>query len=109
MPAFFTVDLQARIPDELMPVQAVQELNAQSPDGRRPTLQNMGVLRRMSYAGPTDGASHPKGAGFTTGSASSMLLRSDPTQPTASAAIMRRPSAATTSVARPCNIEVGPP
>ena len=36
-----------------------------------------------------------------------MLPRSDPTGPTASAAIMR-PSAAT-SVARPCNIEVGAP
>jgi hypothetical protein len=39
MPAFFTTDLQARIPDDLMPAQVVQDLNAQSPDGRRPTLQ----------------------------------------------------------------------
>jgi hypothetical protein len=57
MPAFFTTDLQARIPDDFMPAQAVQDLNAQSPDGRRPTLQNMGLVRRMSHAGPTDGAS----------------------------------------------------
>ena len=49
-PAFFTADLQARIPDDLMPVQAVQDLNAQSPDGRRPTVQNMGLLRRASHA-----------------------------------------------------------
>jgi hypothetical protein len=45
MPAFFTTDLQARIPDDFMPAQAVQDLNAQSPDGRRSTLQNMGLLR----------------------------------------------------------------
>ena len=50
MPAFFTADLQARIPDDFMPAQAVQDLNAQSPDGRRPTLQNMGLLRRVSPA-----------------------------------------------------------
>jgi hypothetical protein len=37
----------------------------------------------------------------------SMFLASDPTEPTARAAIMRPGAAA--SVARPCNIEVGPP
>jgi hypothetical protein len=58
MPAFFTADLQARIPDDCMPAQAVQDLNAQSPDGRRPTLQNMGLVRRMSHASPVDGAVH---------------------------------------------------
>jgi hypothetical protein len=81
MPAFFTTDLQARIPDDFMPVHVVQDLNAQSPDGRRPTLQDMGLVRRMSHAAPTNGASHPKGVGFTTSSASSMLPRSDPTEP----------------------------
>ncbi len=49
MPAFFTNDLQARIPDDFMPAQIVQELNAQSPHGRRPTTESMGVLRRMSH------------------------------------------------------------
>ena len=34
LPAFFTADLQARIPDDFMPAQVVQDLNAQSPDGR---------------------------------------------------------------------------
>ncbi len=57
MPAFFTADLQARIPDDFMPVQAVQDLNAQSPDGRRSTLQNMGLLRRVSNASAIDVAS----------------------------------------------------
>ena len=57
MPAFFTADLQARIPDDFLPVQAVRDLNAQSPDGRRPTLQNMGLVRRMSHAAPVD--AHP--------------------------------------------------
>jgi hypothetical protein len=54
MPAFFTTNLQARIPDDFMPAQVVQDLDAQAPDGRRPTLQNMGLLRRMSYAAPVD-------------------------------------------------------
>jgi hypothetical protein len=125
MPAFFTADLQARIPDDFMPVQAVEDLNAQSPDGRQPTVQNMGLVRRMSHASPTDGASHTDrgarrasvrtsppsvtdgGGALTTSIASSILPASDPAEPTASAAIMR-PSAAA-SVARPCNIEVGPP
>jgi hypothetical protein len=125
MPAFFTADLQARIPDDFMPAQVVQDLDAQSPDGRRPTLQNMGLVRRMSHAAPTDGASEldrgarrpselpsppsvtDGGGAFTTSSAS-ILPASVPTEPTASAAIMRRPSAAA-GVAAPCNIEIGPP
>ena len=125
MPAFFTADLQARIPDDFMPAQVVQDLNAQSPDGRRPTLQNMGLVRRMSHAVPVDGASEldrrarkesesasppsvTDGAGaFATSSASSISPQSDPAEPTASAAIMR-PSAAA-GVARPCNIEASPP
>ncbi len=48
MPSWFTTDLQARIPDDFMPVHVVHELNAQAPDGRRPTVQGMGVLRRVS-------------------------------------------------------------
>jgi hypothetical protein len=48
MPSWFTTDLQARIPDDFMPAQVVRELNAQAPGGRRPTLQNMGLLRRVS-------------------------------------------------------------
>jgi hypothetical protein len=125
MPAFFTTDLQARIPDDFMPAQVVQDLNAQSPDGRRPTLQNMGLVRRMSHAAPVDGASEldrrarrpseppsppsvtDGGGAFATSGASSISPWSDPTLPTARAAIMR-PSAAT-SVAGPCNVEVGPP
>jgi hypothetical protein len=50
VPSWFTPDLQARIPDEFMPTQVVHELNAQAPGGRRPTLQNMGLLRRVSHA-----------------------------------------------------------
>ncbi len=57
MPASFTADLQARIPDDFMPAQAVQDLNAQSPDGQRPTLLNMGLLRRTSHASPAGVAS----------------------------------------------------
>jgi hypothetical protein len=50
MPSWFTPDVQSRIPDEFMPAQVVHELNAQAPGGRRPTLQNMGLLRRVSHA-----------------------------------------------------------
>ncbi len=48
MPSWFTTDLQARIPDDFMPAQAVHELNAQAPKGRRPTVQGMDLLRRVS-------------------------------------------------------------
>jgi hypothetical protein len=50
MPSWFTTDLQSRIPDEFMPAQFVHELNVQAPGGRRPTLQNMGLLRRVSHS-----------------------------------------------------------
>jgi len=60
MPSWFTTDLQARIPDEFMPAQFVHELNAQAPNGRRPTLHNMGVLRRVSQA-TADKSSNPDG------------------------------------------------
>ena len=50
MPAWFTTDLRARIPDEFMPEQVVHDLNAQAPGGRRPTLKDMGLVRRMSHA-----------------------------------------------------------
>ena len=103
MPAFFTADLQARIPDDFMPAQAVQDLNTQSPDGRRPTLQNMGLVRRMSHASSIgvvseldSGARRPSRLPSQT---------SDPMEPTASDAM--RPAA--TGAARPCTIEVGPP
>ena len=104
MPTFFTADLQARIPDDFMPAQAVQDLNAQSPDGRRPTVQNMGLLRRVSHVAPVDGASE-----LDRGVPSPRELPSppsDPMEPTATTAIVRP---ALTVAARPCNIEVGPP
>jgi hypothetical protein len=50
MPAWFTTDLRARIPDEFMPMQVVHDLDAQAPGGRRPTLKDMGLVRRMSHA-----------------------------------------------------------
>jgi hypothetical protein len=98
MPAFFTADLQARIPDDFMPAQAVQDLNAQSPAGRRPTLQNMALLRRVSHGYPIDIASEldsgarrpsqlPSRPSVTTNSAS-IFPASDPTDPTASSAIL---------------------
>jgi hypothetical protein len=50
MPSWFTTDLQARIPDDVMPAQVVSDLNAQAPKGRRLTLQNMDLSRRLSQA-----------------------------------------------------------
>jgi hypothetical protein len=82
MPAFFTADLQARIPDDFMPAQAVQDLNAQSPDGRRPTLQNMGLVRRMSHASELPSPpSVTDGRKPLTTSSASISPQSDPTDP----------------------------
>jgi hypothetical protein len=105
-PAFFTADLQARIPDDFMPAQAVQDLSALSPDGPRPTVQNMGLVRRMSHASPTDVASEldrrvplpsekpsppsvTDGGRACTANIAVLFPASDPTEPTASAAVMR--------------------
>ncbi len=100
MPAFFTEDLQARIPDDFMPAQAVQDLDAQPRNGRRSTLQNMGLLRRVSHASPIDVASEldggarrpsqlpsPPSVGTVAANPASILPGSDPTEPSASAAI----------------------
>ncbi len=100
MPAFFTADLQARIPDDFMPAQAVQDLNALSRAGRRPTVRNMGLLRRMSQAYPIGAAAEldrsvplpsqlpvPPSVGTVTTNPAGVLPGSDPMEPTASAAI----------------------
>jgi hypothetical protein len=60
---WFTKDLQARIPDDFMPAQVVHELNAQAPDGRRRTVQEMGLLRRLSRVAvvTTEDSSNPDG------------------------------------------------
>ena len=82
MPAFFTTDLQARIPDDVMPAQAVQDLDAQSPDGRRPTLQNMGLVRRVSHAFELPSPpSVTDGRRPLTTSSASISAQSDPTDP----------------------------
>jgi hypothetical protein len=57
MPAWLTEDLQARIPDDFMPAEVVHDLNAQAPNGRRPTVQSIGMLRRVSQAAAVDDAS----------------------------------------------------
>ena len=50
LPVWLTEDLQARIPDDFMPTEAVRDLDAHAPNGRRPTVQSMGMLRRMSHS-----------------------------------------------------------
>jgi hypothetical protein len=50
MPAWFTMDLHGRIPDDFIPVEIVHALNAQAPGGRRLTLENMSLLQRMSLS-----------------------------------------------------------
>ncbi len=47
-PAWLTDGLRRLIPDDFMPALAVQQLDAQSPGGRRRTVENMSVLRRVS-------------------------------------------------------------
>jgi hypothetical protein len=49
-PAWLNDGLRALIPDDFMPAPVVQQLHAQTPGGRRLTLQSMGTLRRMSLA-----------------------------------------------------------
>lgn len=56
MPAWLTEDLKARIPDEFIPAQALHEMSAQAPGGRRLSVKEMGVLRRMSHAPPVPSA-----------------------------------------------------
>jgi hypothetical protein len=118
MPAFFTADLQARIPDDFM--QAVQDLNAQSPAGRRPTLQNMGLLRRVSHASTIVASELDSGArrpsqlpsrpSVATNSAL-VLPASDPTGPlaTASAAIIMPHASIGAATGRAARGEYDPP
>ena len=54
MPAWLTEDLQARIPDDFMPAQALQDRNTQVADGKRLSVQNMGMLRRVSHRAVVD-------------------------------------------------------
>jgi hypothetical protein len=84
-----------------MPAQAVQDLNAQSPDGRRPTLQNMGLVRRMSHTAPVDGASHTDRRARRPSE-----VPSPPSVTDGGRAFTA--SSAAASVAKPCNVEVGP-
>ncbi len=49
MAAWLTEDPQARIPDDFMPAQALQDRNTQVADGKRLSVQNMGMLRRVSH------------------------------------------------------------
>jgi hypothetical protein len=63
-PAWFTTDLRARIPDEFMPAQVVHDLNVQAPGGRRLTLKDMGLARRISHAmavSPDDSSNSDEG------------------------------------------------
>jgi hypothetical protein len=113
MPSWLTEDLQARIPDDFMPAEVVHNLNAQAPGGRRPTVEKMGLLRRVSNAaavdvnsdldngarrlsqGPNRHAVTDGQTSFTTNTAS-FFQGPTPTEPTA--------SAAAASLARPCKI-----
>jgi hypothetical protein len=116
MPAFFTTDLQARIPDDGMPAHAAQDLDTQAPGGRRPTVQNMGLLRRMSHAAPVDVASDsdrgvrrpsqlPNSSSVTNGVSCTM----QPAPIAALTSLSAAGAATGTCAARPCNIGVGPP
>jgi hypothetical protein len=49
-PTWFDESLQARIPDDFMPAHLLAQLNAQTPSGRRRTLDATGLLRRMTLA-----------------------------------------------------------
>jgi hypothetical protein len=55
-PAWFNDNLQARIPDDIMPAQVVVQLNAQAPGGRRKTAVGMGLVRRVTLVAGSDEA-----------------------------------------------------
>ena len=49
-PSWLNDGLRRLIPDDFMPAPVVLQLDAQSPGGRRRTVENMSVLRRVSLA-----------------------------------------------------------
>lgn len=53
-PAWFNESLKASIPDDFLPSQVLVQLNAQAPGGRRKSVAEMGVVRRMSLAAFAD-------------------------------------------------------
>ncbi len=58
MLAWFTADLQARIPDDFMPAEVVQGLDAQAPDGRRPTVLSRASCDECRWRVPLPWTSH---------------------------------------------------
>jgi hypothetical protein len=49
-PAWFNAAAKGLIPDDFMPAAALQQTNAQTPGGRRRTVNNSDALRRLSFA-----------------------------------------------------------
>jgi hypothetical protein len=49
-PAWFNDTLKALIPDSFIPAEALQQENARVPSGRRRTIDDMAIVRRMSLA-----------------------------------------------------------
>ena len=49
-PAWFTSAVRSLMPDDFIPAAEVQQLDARTPGGRRPSIANIGALRRMSLA-----------------------------------------------------------
>jgi hypothetical protein len=49
-PAWFTNAVRSLMPDDFIPAAEVQQLDARTPGGRRPSIANIGALRRMSLA-----------------------------------------------------------
>jgi hypothetical protein len=49
-PTWFTDATKAAIPDDFMPAEALRRESARAPGGRRPTVAEIGVLRRVSLA-----------------------------------------------------------
>jgi hypothetical protein len=53
-PTWFNESLKASIPDDFLPSQVLVQLNAQAPGGRRKSVAEMGVVRRMSLSAFAD-------------------------------------------------------
>jgi hypothetical protein len=107
-PAWFTNAVRSLIPDDFMPAAEVQQLDARAPGGPRPTIANIGELRRMSlaFSGAEDASEsdgRPSGGGHFAAASHTGAAQSSPAQPS-----QAQPSQAKPSQAQPSHLEAEP-
>ena len=100
-PAWFTNAVRSLIPDDFMPATEVQQLDARAPGGRRPTIANIGGLRRMSLA--FSGAEDASGSDGRPSGGGHFAADTGAAQPSPA-----QPSQAKPSQAKPSHLEAEP-